>query len=95
MSLLEELELIDAVRKLPGQISGGMARRVALARALLAPGKTLLLDEPFSSLDSPLRDRIVERITRYLTGKSVLLVTHNDSTALSLAHQTYRLSPHP
>ncbi len=95
MVLLEDLELGDAIRKLPGQISGGMARRVALARALLAPGKTLLLDEPFSSLDPSLRNRILERVTRHLTGKTVVLVTHDYSTAITLSHQIYSLSPPP
>ncbi len=95
MVLLEDLELGDAIRKLPGQISGGMARRAALARALLAPGETLLLDEPFSSLDPSLKNRILERVARHLTGKTVVLVTHDHSTAIALSHQIYSLSPPP
>ena len=93
--LLEALEIADASDKYPAQISGGMARRTALARALAAPFDTLLLDEPFSSLDRDLRMRIVERVRPRLSGKTVILVTHDYATAQALSDSIYRLSMPP
>lgn len=57
--------------------SGGMKRRLALARALLAPADALALDEPFTGLDEENRARCLELIRRAGTGKPVLLVTHD------------------
>lgn len=72
---------------LPKQISGGMAQRTALARALIGHPGVLLLDEPFAALDALTRmhmqDLLVE-VTRQL-GTTVLLVTHDVDEALYLA----------
>ena len=58
------------------RLSGGMARRAALARALLYPGELLVLDEPFNGLDSAARERAAQAIVRYAAGRTILLVTH-------------------
>lgn len=76
------LELSD-----PGPVrawSGGMKRRLALARALLAPSEALALDEPFTGLDGENRARCLELIWRAGAGKPVLLATH-DLTGLESA----------
>lgn len=57
--------------------SGGMRRRLALARALLAPGEALALDEPFTGLDGENRARCLELIQERGKGKPVLLATHD------------------
>ncbi len=57
-------------------LSGGMKRRVALARALLAESDLLVLDEPFKGLDAENRARAREAIERYAAGKTILLVNH-------------------
>ncbi len=57
--------------------SGGMKRRLALARALLAPGEALALDEPFTGLDGENRKRCLELIRERGEGKPVLLATHD------------------
>ena len=61
-----------------------MKRRLALARALLAPSDALALDEPFTGLDGENRARAIGCIRRRTAGKTVLLVTHDaaDGTAL-------------
>ena len=71
----------------PGQCvrswSGGMRRRLALARALLAPSEAIALDEPFTGLDDENRQRAIRAIRRVAETKPVLLVTH-DRTELNL-----------
>ena len=93
--MLEMMELSDAADKLPSEISGGMARRCALARALLAPSDALLLDEPLSSLDPDMKARILRRLPVLLRGKTVVLVTHDHGTAVTLSDRVYRLSDAP
>ena len=59
---LELVELTDAAHKVPEELSGGMARRAALARALAVEGKVWLLDEPFAGVDRERALRILERL---------------------------------
>ena len=76
---LELTELADAGDKLPGELSGGMARRTALARALAAEGEVLLLDEPFAGVDLPRAERILDRLREL--GKPILLTGHSPQLA--------------
>jgi ABC-type nitrate/sulfonate/bicarbonate transport system ATPase subunit len=93
--ILEVLELGDTLEMRPRELSGGMARRVSLARALLADYDIILLDEPLSSLDPQLRSRVTEFLSRELEGKTVVLVTHNYSTAAALADRVFHFSSPP
>ena len=70
----------------PGKLSGGERQRVALARALVRQPKILLLDEPFSNLDEPLRVQLRSElpIIRKRSGATVIFVTHDQEEALSL-----------
>ena len=82
---LTELEGLE--KRMPHELSGGQMQRVALARALAPKPKLVLLDEPFSALDTELRERLrvdVRRIIR-AEGVSAILVTHDQEEALSLA----------
>ncbi|MDI3331854.1 MAG: ABC transporter ATP-binding protein [Micrococcus sp.] len=91
--VLELLELVGlpaaAADRRPDQLSGGQQQRVALARALAPRPELVLLDEPFSSLDSALRASTREATARALkaTGATAVLVTHDQDEALSFADE--------
>ena len=77
-ALLSRLGLEDESQKKPVRLlSGGQARRVSLARALLAKGELLILDEPFNGLDEGSRQRCAAAIRDYRQGRTLLAVTHN------------------
>lgn len=90
-ALLDELGLGDVGAKSIRAFSGGMKRRLALSRALLAPSDALALDEPFTGLDGESRARAVECVRRAAMTKPVLLVTHDERDASSLGADIFRL----
>jgi iron(III) transport system ATP-binding protein len=73
----------------PHQLSGGQQQRVALARALACEPRLILLDEPFSALDTGLREQMRQAVTQILGGAGItaVLVTHDQAEALSFADQ--------
>jgi lipooligosaccharide transport system ATP-binding protein len=76
-SLLEFASLTNKANARPGELSGGMKRRLSLARALVNDPKLLLLDEPTTGLDPQARHLMWERLQLLLQqGKSILLTTH-------------------
>jgi len=95
--LMQDLGLGDSRDKYPSQLSGGMRKRVALARALAYEPAVFLMDEPFSALDANTRIhvgnfflRIVERF-----GQSVVFVTHDIDEAVALGDRILVLSRGP
>ena len=62
-------------------LSGGERRRLAVARALLAPGPVVILDEPTSGLDPQLADQLMERVLAAAGQRSVLVITHRATEA--------------
>lgn len=72
-----KVELSDSLDKKPAELSGGMCRRVALARALAFDADILLLDEPFKGLDAELRGRTVKLVEDFAKTKPVILITHD------------------
>lgn len=91
------MELEDVLDAFPARLSGGMMRRVALARAFINEPELLLMDEPFVSLDSPTANRLREMLVAQWQrcGASVLFVTHDLREALALADRVCFLSAAP
>ena len=81
--LLADTSLLDFAHRYPGQLSGGEARRVALARALASGPKILLMDEPLTNLDHDLKRHLSELILRNVADANITLlyVTHNPDEA--------------
>lgn len=77
---LDRFGLSDSKRKYPSQLSGGMAKRVGLARAFACDPQVLLLDEPFNGLDDELkRNKIVPAVVEISKKIPVIIVTHEES----------------
>jgi ABC-type nitrate/sulfonate/bicarbonate transport system ATPase subunit len=96
-SLLDALSLAEHASHFPGELSLGLARRVALARALAVKPDLLLLDEPLVSLDAPLARDLREKIAALIEEKRIttLIVTHDLEEAIALADRIFLLSPRP
>ncbi len=97
MASLGEVGLSDHASKFPGQLSGGMKQRVAIARTLAADPDVLLMDEPFGALDAQTRLRMHELLTGIWMRrrKTVLFVTHDVDEALRLADVVYVMASGP
>jgi len=96
-ALLAALGLADHRRRYPGELSLGLARRVAFARALAVQPDVLLLDEPFASLDAATAAGLIEELAALVEARSMttLLVTHDIDAAIRLADMIFVLSAGP
>src|SRR5262245_62629847 len=96
-ALFEILELKAHRNHFPGELSLGLARRVALARAFAVEPEFLILDEPLASLDAALAARLRDEIAMLMDGRSMiaLLVTHDVDDAVRLGDRVILLSPRP
>jgi putative hydroxymethylpyrimidine transport system ATP-binding protein len=93
--LLERVGLTGRGRALPSELSGGMRQRAALARTLYEQRPVVLMDEPFSALDSITRARIQDLAAELLAECTVLLITHDPLEACRLGHHLLVLSGQP
>ena len=96
-ALFTVLELNAHRSHFPGELSLGLARRVALARAFAIDPDFLILDEPFASLDDALAARLREQFASLVGSRPVttLLVTHNLDEAVRLGDRLFFLSARP
>jgi NitT/TauT family transport system ATP-binding protein len=96
-ALFDTLGLAAHRGHFPGELSLGLARRVALARAFAVEPDLLLLDEPFVSLDDALATRLRDELAELVNRRPVttLLVTHDVDEAIALADRVLLLSPSP
>lgn len=94
---LERVGLAAAAALRPRELSGGMAQRAGLARALITDPPVLLLDEPFSALDALTRETFDAELQRLWLDRprTVVLVTHSVSEAVRVASQVVVMTPRP
>jgi phospholipid/cholesterol/gamma-HCH transport system ATP-binding protein len=87
MAMMNELGIQEAAHKLPGQISGGMAKRVGIARAMVIEPEILVYDEPTSGLD-PITSRVVDRLIDDMRERffvTSIVITHDMATVFDVA----------
>jgi putative spermidine/putrescine transport system ATP-binding protein len=92
--MLDLVQMTKYVNVYPTELSGGQSQRVALARALAPEPRVLLLDEPFSSLDASLRERLRNEVAAIIRqiGVTTVFVTHDQDEALSIADMVALMS---
>jgi len=97
LRILKQVKLAGFEHYKPGQLSGGMRQRLNIARALIVEPDLLLLDEPFRSLDTPTKTKLIQDISSLLENMKIsyVLVTHDIREALSLAKRIYVMHGRP
>ncbi|MBR0374250.1 MAG: ATP-binding cassette domain-containing protein [Mogibacterium sp.] len=92
LALLEAVGLAGECDKLPGQLSGGMNHRVALARMFLCDADLYIADEPFRGLDEDTRAAVIDRLWKPgVAGRTAIVITHDPEIANSLATRVVSL----
>ena len=92
-ALLDQMGLSGLERRRPPALSGGQGQRVALARVLIEDAPVVVLDEPFSALDTATRLAMQDLAARVLVGRTVILITHDPLEALRLSDRAWLLGP--
>jgi phospholipid/cholesterol/gamma-HCH transport system ATP-binding protein len=93
MAMLQALGIADATEKLPSELSGGMAKRVGIARAMVMAPEILVYDEPTSGLD-PVTSRIVDELIEEVRERfcvTSIVITHDMATAYGIADRVVLL----
>lgn len=88
---LERCKLLDDADKKAGKLSGGMKRRLAIARALAYGGDVYFLDEPLRELDDETLKAVAELIKEEIKGKTAILITHEAATLEFLSDRKFNI----
>lgn len=88
---LEEILPSKCMNQPASELSGGMKRRVALARALYEDGQLVILDEPFTGLDTDTKKEVIEYLLKQQRGRILLIATHGVDDASYLGGEIIRL----
>ena len=96
-NILNNFGLSEFINSYPNSISGGMRRRVAIARAFINYPEVLLMDEPFVSLDQPAAEEMYKTLIEYWEKKptTVILITHSVREALLLSDRIFFMTKRP
>ena len=94
-TLLQQVGLEHCANDRPASLSGGMRQRAALARTLYEDRPIVLMDEPFSALDTITRTKIQTLAAELLVNRTVVLITHDPMEACRLSHRLLVLSNAP
>lgn len=91
---LEEYSILEKINDYPKTLSGGQARRLAIARAFSVNAKTVLMDEPFINLDVKLKFHLIQKIKskQKVDNGTIIVVTHDVKEAVSIADRIIVLS---
>ena len=90
-AIIKRLLPEDSLKKPVSEFSGGMKRRTAILRAILAPADIVLMDEPFTGLDPDTKRQAARMINEYTAGKLLLFSTHSKEDAALLGAEILRL----
>lgn len=91
MEALALLGLAGEEKKRARNLSGGMARRVSIARAMLKEADIVFMDEPFKGLDKDTKEKTISFVKKYAEGKTLIVVTHSQSEAELLGGSVYKM----
>ena len=84
IQVLQDFELGDSLHKKVLHFSGGMKRRLAIARAIIAVSDIVIMDEPFKGLDKELYKKTILYVRKKLEGKTVIIITHREEESTIL-----------
>lgn len=93
--LLREILPADSLSQPVRELSGGMRRRIAVARAMAAHAEVLLMDEPFTGLDEKTKEQVISFVLRHRNGRLLIASTHQEEEARALGAGILRIEPPP
>ena len=89
---LEEILPHECMKQPACELSGGMKRRVSLARAVIYPSKAVIFDEPFTGLDIETRKEVISYLLKHQNGRTYIIATHGENDAQMLGAEKIELS---